>query len=67
MYEINAIYYLKRKIIEIHKEFEKVLVLWFCFNLQQKNHAIIFSLLPPCPVGWRGESERKKAKTLGLR
>jgi len=42
-------------------------LLWFSLNLQQKNHAVTLSLLPPSPVGWGGESEGKKAKTCGLR
>jgi len=37
-------------------------LLWFCLNLQQKNHAVNLSLLPPSLVRWGGESEGKEAK-----
>ena len=40
-------------------------MLWFYFNLQQKNHAVALSLLPP--PRWDGEENQKeKGKTCVL-
>jgi len=33
--------------------------------LQQKNHVVTLSLLPPSPWGWERESEAKKLKLMG--